>query len=63
MNAKNYSTVAATVFALMALVQFARAMMGWPIIFYGIDIPLWPNWVACVILGSLSVLGFRASRE
>jgi hypothetical protein len=42
-NATSYSKLAATVFALIALLQRARALAGWQIMFNGMAVPRWPD--------------------
>jgi hypothetical protein len=63
MTAKTYSRLAAAIFAIVALLQFARAASGWPIIVGPtIHMPLWASWIACVVAAGLAWLGFAASR-
>jgi hypothetical protein len=63
MSAKNYSRLAALVFAIVALVQLARAASGWPItVGTTTSIPLWASWVAGTVAAVLAWLGFEASR-
>jgi hypothetical protein len=44
MTAKSFSGLAAAVFMLVALVQLARAALGWPLSLNGYDIPVWVSW-------------------
>ena len=63
MTAKNFSLLAAVIFAIVAVLQFARAISGWPITLgTTISIPVWASWVACVVAAVLAWLGFNASR-
>jgi hypothetical protein len=63
MTAKNYSRLAALIFAIVAVLQLARAISGWPVtIGTTISIPLWPSWIACGVAAVLAWLGFEASR-
>jgi hypothetical protein len=63
MTAKNYALLAALIFTVVAVLQFARAISGWPItVDATISIPLWLSWVACVVAAVLAWLGFNASR-
>jgi hypothetical protein len=57
-----YSRLAAAVFTLVALLQFIRALAGWPISIAGTAIPLWASWIACVVAAVLAWLGLTASR-
>ena len=60
MTLKSYCTLAAAVFALIALLQLARAVMGWPVTVSGHSVPLWASWIAVVVADALSVIGWRA---
>jgi hypothetical protein len=62
MNATSYSKLAATIFAIIALRQLARALTGWQIMFNGMTVPTWPSWIACGVAIVLAWLGFSASR-
>jgi hypothetical protein len=63
MTAKNYSRLAALIFALIAVLQLARAVSGWPVTVGGTtSIPLWAKPIACVVAAALARLGFDASR-
>ena len=63
MSAKSYSRLAALIFAVVAALQLARALSGWPItVGTANSIPLWASWIACVITAILAWLGFQASR-
>ena len=63
MTMRAFSTLAATIFALIALLQLIRIAMGWSVTFNGIDVPFWPSWIAVVVAAALSFVGFRASRS
>jgi hypothetical protein len=60
MTVKSYCTLAAAVFALIALLQLARAVLGWPVTVTGHSVPLWASWIAFVVAGALSVVGWGA---
>lgn len=63
MTAKNFSLLAAVIFAIVAVLQFARAVSGWPVTLgTTISIPLWASWVACIVAAALAWLGFNSSR-
>jgi protein-S-isoprenylcysteine O-methyltransferase Ste14 len=63
MTAKSFSLLAALIFAIVAALQFARAISGAPMIIgTTFSIPLWASWVACFIAAALAWLGFSASR-
>jgi hypothetical protein len=58
MDANQYPLLAASIFALVAVVQLVRAIQGWPITIHTTSIPVWASWVACVVAGILAWLGF-----
>ena len=63
MNTASYARLAAAVFAVVALLQLARAVAGWSVVFEGMAVPVWASWIACVVAGVLAWLGFTASRR
>jgi hypothetical protein len=63
MTTKNFSLLAAAIFAIVAVLQFARAVSGAPVsIGSTISIPVWASWIACIVAAALAWLGFSASR-
>ena len=63
MTTQSYSRLAALIFAVVSGLRLIRAVSGWPItVGATTSIPLWANWVACVIAGVLAWIGFEASR-
>lgn len=59
MHAIGFPRVAATVFALAALVHAYRAFERIPVQFGSTSVPEWISWAAVVGAGALSVWGFR----
>jgi hypothetical protein len=62
MRATSYARLAATVFAIVALLQLLRALAAWPILLGDTAVPVWASWVAFVVASALAWLGFSASR-
>ena len=62
MEAKSYAQLAAAIFALIALLQFLRALSGWEITINGAAVPVWLSWIACAVGAVLALFGFTASR-
>jgi len=58
--------LAAMIFALMAVLQLMRAILGWQVavdLGWGMfSMPFWPNWVASAAFALLAWLGFTISR-
>ena len=67
MNPRRYSLVAAIIFAVIAVLQLARAVLGWPVAVttpWGtLMVPLWLNWIACAVAIFLAWLGYTAARS
>ncbi|KGT73291.1 hypothetical protein MA20_45215 [Bradyrhizobium japonicum] len=61
MTIRTFCTLAAAIFALIALLQLIRIVMGWSITLNGVDIPFWPSWIAVIVAGTLSFVGFSAA--
>jgi hypothetical protein len=53
----SYSHLAGMVFALVAVLQLARALAGWPVQIGTTAIPLWASWVAFVVAAGLAWFG------
>ncbi|HJY08831.1 MAG TPA: hypothetical protein VJ323_21105 [Bryobacteraceae bacterium] len=60
---KRFSTLAAVVFALVALAQLLRLVLGWSIVINGVSIPLWASAIACLVAGGLAVMVWREARR
>ena len=62
MSAAVYSWIAGLIFAVLAVLQLARAIVGVSITVGDMSVPVSVSWVAVVVAGILAWLGFRASR-
>ena len=60
MTSRNFSLTAAIIFAVIALVQLARAVFGWEVTINAYTVPLWFSWVAFIVAGGLSYFGWKA---
>jgi len=60
MTATQYSLLAAVIFALVAVLQFIRAIAGLPITIGRTPIPIWASWVASGVAIILVWLGYMA---
>ncbi|MCP3462633.1 hypothetical protein [Bradyrhizobium sp. CCGUVB23] len=61
MTIRAFCTLAAAIFALIALLQLIRIVMGWSVTLNGVDVPFWASWIAVTVAGALSFVGFRAA--
>ena len=57
---KPFTTAAAVLFSLIALLQLMRVALGWEVTVNGIVIPLWASVIACIVT---AVLAFMVRRE
>ena len=58
-SARGFTTVAATVFSIVALLQLARAVSGIPIEINHWPLPVAASWGAAIVIGALAVWGWR----
>ena len=56
-----YELASGVFFTLLALVQLARTLLGWPVQVAGIGIPIWVSVIACLIAGAFAVWAFRSA--
>ena len=67
MNPQRYALIVAIVFAALAVLQLARAVLGWSIAVttpWGtLMIPVWLSWIACAAAILLAWFGYAASRS
>ena len=61
-NMRPYEQVSGTIFALIALAQLTRSLLGWPAQVGSVSIPIWLSVIAFLITGSLAIWAFRVSR-
>jgi hypothetical protein len=59
---RKYGQVSGALFAIIALAQLTRSLLGLPAQVGGLAIPVWWSIVAFLVTGSLAVWAFRASR-
>jgi hypothetical protein len=60
MSLKTFSRVAATIFAVFALLHAYRLVAPFPVVIGSFDVPQVASWGVVFVVGTLSVLGFRA---
>ncbi len=56
----SYERVSGTVFAVVAIVQLARVVMGWPAQVDLFTVPIWFSVIAFLVTGGLSIWAFRS---
>jgi len=62
MTQRTFSLVAATIFALIALLHAARLFRGWQITIEGAVVPIWISWIGLAIAAYLAYEGFRLAK-
>lgn len=60
---KNYITLVAVIFAIIAALHLARLIYGWPGVIGRVEIPMWASWAAVTLAGALSLYGFAITRK
>jgi hypothetical protein len=63
MTTQGFSRLAAAVFAIGALAQLGRALMGFNMMAGSMMVPLWASWIAAIVLALLAWAGFMARGE
>ena len=58
-TANGYSALAASVFAIVAVLQFA--VNGWPVTIGTVDVPVRASWFAFIVAGLLAALGYAVA--
>ena len=59
---KPFTTIAVSVFALVALMHVLRLALGWEVTFQGSVVPMWVSALGAIIAGGLAVMLWRESR-
>jgi len=59
MTEKTFATIAAVIFALVALLHLLRLVMGWSVVIDSWTVPMWVTWVGLVVAGGLTYYGTR----
>lgn len=54
---RRYYMIVSTLFLIVALLHFVRAINGWDLVLNGYVIPVWISWVVVVLLSYLVVRG------
>jgi len=60
MSSTTFSTVAASVFGIVALAHVARLALHVPVLVGSTTVPMWVSWVGLLVAGGLSLWGFRS---
>lgn len=60
MTSQSFSRLAAVIFALGALAQLGRGLIGFNMMAGSMMVPLWLSWLAALVLGLLAWAGFMA---
>jgi high-affinity Fe2+/Pb2+ permease len=62
-DSKPFTTIAAVVLALIAVLQLLRFILGWEVTLNGARVPVWPSGIAFVVAAGLAVMVWRENRR
>jgi hypothetical protein len=62
-NMKPFTTIAAAIFAVIALLHILRLFSGWGVTVRGMAVPMWASVAGLVIAAGLAVMLLREARE
>ena len=60
---KPFTSIAVVVFALIAVIQLVRFILGWEITVNGVTVPVWLSGMAFVITAGLAMMLWREARR
>ena len=60
---KPFSTIAALVFALVAVIQLLRFMLSWEVVVNGMSVPLWASAIAFLVAAGLAAMVWREAHR
>ena len=60
---KPFSTIAVVVFALVAIMQLLRVVLGWEVVVNGLSIPIWASALAFMVAAGLAAMVWREARQ
>jgi hypothetical protein len=63
MSIKFYAGVCGIIFLIIFALHLLRLIFGWPAQIAGWDVPMWLSWIAMILAGFLSALGFRYTKK
>jgi membrane associated rhomboid family serine protease len=59
---KPFTLLAVIVFALVAVLQLLRVVMGWEVSINGFSVPQWASIIACIVAALLAAMVARENR-
>jgi hypothetical protein len=62
MDQKQFSQIAGTVFAIVALLHLLRVALGWQVVIGEFSVPMWFSWIGVIVAATLSYFGLRSAR-
>ena len=58
---RHYEMVSGVFFALLAIVQLVRVLLGWPVQVASVSVPTWASALAFIVAGTLALWAFRTA--
>ncbi len=63
LNIKPFTTIAAVIFAVVAVVHVLRLFLGWEITVHGVAVPTWASVLGLAIAAGLAVMLWKEARK
>lgn len=60
---RRYVQISGLFFALLAIVQFTRLLLQWPVQVGSVNVPLWASAVFAIATASFAVWAFRSASD
>jgi len=58
---RRYELISGIFFAIIALAQLTRTLLGWPVQIDGFSVPVWASGLAFLIAASFAIWGIRSA--
>ena len=59
MTEKTFSTIAAVIFGIVAVLHLVRILMGWTVVIDSWTVPMWVSWIGLIVAGGMSYYGTK----
>jgi len=56
---KPFTSLTVVFLALLAVLQLARVVLGWPVVVNAVAVPIWASAIAFIIAGGLALMLYR----
>ncbi len=59
MTEKTFSTIAAVIFGIVAVLHLVRILMGWTVVIDSWTVPMWVSWIGLIVAGGMGYYGTK----